>query len=203
MRACTFTRNWVDKQVSDVIYWVKKSKVRFYIMQHPFRFTAPSALHFTPWPWQTCSFRHELGFSGKHFSHAAITRKEYSLTFPPPSIATYPFIQVSELGHLGENENAQSLKSKKGIRTLSLSIPAFYRARQVSFKIFSYFWHSQFLTYGHFVEYMNMHAASGLCPHGASNVGGVTAGQPWHNSRNGGGVTAGRWDTTLVYTTKQ
>ena len=27
--------------------------------------------HFTPW--QNCSFRHQLGFSGKHSSHAAIT----------------------------------------------------------------------------------------------------------------------------------
>ena len=27
-------------------------------------------------PWQTCSFRHQLGFSGKHSSDAAITRKD-------------------------------------------------------------------------------------------------------------------------------
>ena len=38
-------------------------------------------LHFTPW--QTCSFRHQLGFSGKHSSDAAITREDYSLTCPP------------------------------------------------------------------------------------------------------------------------
>ena len=33
-----------------------------------------------------------LGFSWKHSSHAAITRNDYSLTFPPPSIARYSFI---------------------------------------------------------------------------------------------------------------
>ena len=40
-------------------------------------------------PWQTCLFQHQLGFSWKHFSHAAITRNDNSLTFPPPSIARY------------------------------------------------------------------------------------------------------------------
>ena len=30
--------------------------------------------------------------------------KHYSLTFPPPSIARYSFIQLSELGHGGGNE---------------------------------------------------------------------------------------------------
>ena len=38
---------------------------------------------------------------------------------------------------------------------------------------------------------MNMHAASGLCTHGVSNVGGVSAGPARLNSNNGGGVTAG------------
>ena len=58
-------------------------------------------------PWQTCSFRHQLDFSWKHSSHAAITHEYYSLTFPPPSIARYSFMQQSELGCRGENENAQ------------------------------------------------------------------------------------------------
>ena len=47
----------------------------FYIAQnraqYPIRRTTQSASHFTPW--QTCSFWHELDFSGKHSSHAAIT----------------------------------------------------------------------------------------------------------------------------------
>ena len=37
--------------------------------------------------------------------------------------------------------------------------------------------------------YMNMHAASGVCAYGISNVEGVTAGQTRHNSSNVGGVT--------------
>ena len=52
-----------------------KGKGSFYIAQYPVRWTAQSALHFCP-PWQTCSFRHQLGFSGKHSSDAAITRKD-------------------------------------------------------------------------------------------------------------------------------
>ena len=57
--------------------WTKtksKAKVCFYntVAQYPVRWAAQSALHFTPW--QTCSFRHQLNFSGKHFSHAATTK---------------------------------------------------------------------------------------------------------------------------------
>ena len=37
-------------------------------------------------------------------------REDYSLTFTPLSIARYSFIQLSELGHRGENEKAQTLK---------------------------------------------------------------------------------------------
>ena len=36
------------------------------------------------------------------------TREDYSPIFPPPSIARYSFKQLSELGHHGENENAQT-----------------------------------------------------------------------------------------------
>ena len=39
---------------------------------------------------------------------------------------------------------------------------------------------------------MHMHAASGLCTQGVSNVGGVTAGPSRHNSIDDGGVTAGQ-----------
>ena len=39
---------------------------------------------------------------------------------------------------------------------------------------------------------MNMHAASGICTHGVSNVGGVTTGPARHNSSNVGGVIAGQ-----------
>ena len=52
-----------------------KGKCSFYIAQYPVRWTAQRALHFCPL-WQTCSFRHQLGLSGKHSSHAAITRND-------------------------------------------------------------------------------------------------------------------------------
>ena len=46
-------------------------------------------------PWQTCSFRHQLGFSWKHSSHAPTTTRS---TFPPISIVRYSFIQLSDRG---------------------------------------------------------------------------------------------------------
>ena len=36
-------------------------------------------IHFTHW--QTCSFRHQIGFSGNHSSQAAITCEDYSPHF--------------------------------------------------------------------------------------------------------------------------
>ena len=41
-------------------------------------------------------------------------RNDYSLTFPPLSIARYSFIQLSRLMHREVNENAQTLKRSKG-----------------------------------------------------------------------------------------
>ena len=61
-------------------------------------------------PWQTCSFGHQLHYSGKHSSHAAITREDCSLIFPPLSVARYSFTLLSELGRHGENENGQTSK---------------------------------------------------------------------------------------------
>ena len=50
-------------------------------------------------PWQTCSFRHQLGFSGKRsIARQQLRAKAKSLTFPPLSIARYSFIQLSEQG---------------------------------------------------------------------------------------------------------
>ena len=53
---------------------------------------------------------------------------------------------------------------------------------------------------------MNMHAASGICTHGVSNVGGVTAGPARLNSSNvgchcGPDGTRARRDTSLEYLT--
>ena len=60
----------------------------------------------------TCSFRHQLGISGKHSSHTAIRHEDYSFIFPPPCIARYAFTQVSGLRRRAtcENENAQTSK---------------------------------------------------------------------------------------------
>ena len=60
----------------------------FYIAQYPLK-----ALYTL----QTCSFRHQLGFSGRHSSHTAIRFEDYSLAFPPPSIAMYSFIELCGL----------------------------------------------------------------------------------------------------------
>ena len=53
-----------------------------------------------------------LGFSWKHSSHAAIIllRNDYSITFPPLSIARYSFIQLSRLRRREVKENAQTSK---------------------------------------------------------------------------------------------
>ena len=79
----------------------------FYIAQYPVSWTALSALHFTLW--LTCSFRHQLDLSGKHSSHAAITREDYSLTLPPQVL----ILQLNELVRRGENGNARTLKREQ------------------------------------------------------------------------------------------
>ena len=68
---------------------------------------------FTPHPWLTCCFRHQLDFSGKHSSPAAITSQYFSFIFPPLSIAKYSIIRRSQLGHCGENNNAQIRNGSK------------------------------------------------------------------------------------------
>ena len=45
---------------------------------------------------------------------------------------------------------------------------------------------------------MNMHAASGLCTHVVSNIGGVTAGPARLNSSNVGVSLRARWDMGQV-----
>ena len=114
---------------------LKKVKGSFYIAQYPVRWTAQSALHFCP-PWQTCSFRHQLGFSGKHSSDAALRAKTKSLTCPPLSIARYSFIQLSQLGRQWRerkcpifetvakgDSNPGSLDCESGVLPLSYRAP--------------------------------------------------------------------------------
>ena len=81
-----------------------------------------SALHFTPW--QTCSFRHQLDFSGKHSAITQLLHKNRSPTFKPPSIARYSFTQLSELGRHGEDEKGPYFKmAVKRILRLSHRAP--------------------------------------------------------------------------------
>ena len=63
---------------------------------------------------------------------------------------------------------------------------------------FSYFGDTYFRTYCPFVEYMNIYAASWLCTHDVSNVGGVTASPARRNSSIVGVSLRARWDTGQV-----
>ena len=76
-------------------------------------------------PWQTCSFRHQLGFSGNHSSHAAITRND-KITH----ICTTVYSQV--LIYTAKSTRASMERTKlpnNGIRTRAhlIASPAFYR----------------------------------------------------------------------------
>ena len=54
--------------------------------------------------------------------HCYILHEDYSPTFPQQSIARYSFIQLSELGHRGENKTQKLRNNNKGIRIQALSI---------------------------------------------------------------------------------
>ena len=71
---------------------------------------------FTLHPWKTYSFRHQLGFSWKHSSQAVITaqRLNWSLTFPPLSMARYSFIQLTEQGALERTKMPKLRNGSKG-----------------------------------------------------------------------------------------
>ena len=113
----------IGKKTSWAAWNVKgKGKGSFYIAQYPVRWTAQSALHFCP-PCQTCSFRHQLGFSGKHSSDAALRAKTKSLTCPPLSIARYSFIQLSQLGRQCKERKFPIFETV----AKEDSLPAFYR----------------------------------------------------------------------------
>ena len=73
----------------------KKVKVWFYIALYPLRWTAQSALHFPP----LADLFIPTPFSASLGSILAMQqlRNDYSLTFPPLSIARYSFIQLSRL----------------------------------------------------------------------------------------------------------
>ena len=91
------TSHLVPKKIvlprSRIPLYDERVKVCFNTAQYPVGWTAQRASHFTPW--QTCPFRPQLDFSGKHSTHSAIKREDYSLTFP--LLARYSFIQLSGL----------------------------------------------------------------------------------------------------------
>ena len=86
----------------------KKKKVWFYIALYPIRWTAQSALHFPP----LADLFIPTPFSASLGSILAMQqlRNDYSLTFPPLSIARYSFIQLSRLRRREVKENAQTSK---------------------------------------------------------------------------------------------
>ena len=105
---------------------IKKVKVWFYIALYPVRWTAQSALHFLPW--QTCSIQHQLGFSWKHSSHAAIAQRLF--THIPTTVYSQVLIYTAESTEASWRErkcpNFETVA--KGIRTRALSVVslAFY-----------------------------------------------------------------------------
>ena len=86
----------------------RKKKVWFYIALYPVRWTAQSALHFPP----LADLFIPTPFSASLGSILAMQqlRNDYSLTFPPLSIARYSFIQLSRLRRREVKENAQTSK---------------------------------------------------------------------------------------------
>ena len=110
----------------NVINYMVKVKVCFHIAQYPVRWTAQSALHFSSTGRPVHSDTNSASL-GSILSMQQL-RNDYSLTYPPLSIARYSFIQLSRLRRSEENENAQNETVAKGIGTRALSIasPAFY-----------------------------------------------------------------------------
>ena len=86
----------------------KKKKVWFYIALYPVHWTAQSALHFPPLA--DLFIPTQLSASLGSILAMQQLRNDYSLTFPPLSIARYSFIQLSRLRRREVKENAQTSK---------------------------------------------------------------------------------------------
>ena len=71
----------------------KSKRVCSYIARYPVLGTVQSNLYFTPW--QTCSFRNHLDFSGKHSATLQLLCKDFSFRYGffryPLSVAKYSF----------------------------------------------------------------------------------------------------------------
>ena len=87
---------------------VKNKKVWFYIALYPVHWTAQSALHFPP----LADLFIPTPFSASLGSILAMQqlRNDYSVTYPPLSVARYSFIQLSRLRRREVKENAQTSK---------------------------------------------------------------------------------------------
>ena len=98
---------WLGEETSG-LKGKKKVKVWFYIALYPVRWTAQSALHSHP----LADLFIPTPFSASLGSILAMQqlRNDYSLTFPPLSIARYSFIQLSRLRRREMKENAQTSK---------------------------------------------------------------------------------------------
>ena len=99
-------------------------------------------------PLAACSIRHQLDFSEKHSAMLKLFHKYYPHTFPSLSIARCSFIQLSELGGHGENENAELQHSSKGdsnpcfldwesswLQHSSVELPCYYYTLQATTKV--------------------------------------------------------------------
>ena len=88
--------------------FIRYLKVWFYIALYPVHWTAQSGLHFPP----LADLFIPTPFSASLGSILAMQqlRNDYSLTFPPMSIARYSFIQLSRLRRREVKQNAQTSK---------------------------------------------------------------------------------------------
>ena len=106
LHVCTHARTHARTHVRT--HARKKVKVWFYIALYPVHWTAQSALHFPP----LADLFILTPFSASLGSILAMQqlRNDYSLTFPPLSIARYSITQLSRLRRREVKENAQTSK---------------------------------------------------------------------------------------------
>ena len=87
---------------------LKKGKGVFYIVSGPMPL---KELYASP-PSRSVNFGTNTASLGI-IKSCWLLHEDYSFTYTPLSIAWYSFIQLSELGHRGENENAQTSKRQQ------------------------------------------------------------------------------------------
>ena len=95
----------IDWALSTFYYTEKNVKVRSYITWYPVR---PKG--FILQILAALFIRTPTWLLWEAFNHMQVLHTDYSLTFPPLSTARYSFLQLSKLGHGGENENAKGTK---------------------------------------------------------------------------------------------